>query len=149
MSHRVYLVEDHPVLRQALTHLINASDDFEVVGSAESAEAALKDLPTLDAELAVVDVSLAGSGERTHGIYLTEQLRRLWPRLRVLVVSGHDETVYAEPALAAGARGYLMKHEAASGLIPALTRVLFGEVVLSARMQQALPEALRAPMPAL
>ena len=149
MSHRVYVVEDHPVVREAFTHLIDSSEDFEVVGSAESAEAALKDLATLDAEIAVVDVSLAGSGERTHGIYLTEQLRRLWPRLRVLVVSGHDERVYAEPALAAGARGYLMKHEAAPGLIAALTRVLGGEVVLSARMQQALPEALRTPLPAL
>ncbi|HEX9950614.1 MAG TPA: response regulator, partial [Rubricoccaceae bacterium] len=89
------------------------------------------------------------SGERAHGIYLTGQLRRLWPRLRVLVVSGHDETVYAEPALAAGARGYLMKHEAAPSLISALTRVLRGEVVLSARMQKALPEALCMTLPAL
>ena len=137
------------MLREAFTSLIDASEDFEVVGSAASAEAALDDLTTLDAELAVVDVSLAGSGEQSHGIYLTAQLRRLWPRLRVLVVSGHDETVYAEPALLAGARGYLMKHEAGPNLLAAIRRVLHGEVVLSDRMQARLPTALRAPVPAL
>ena len=149
MPHRVYIVEDHPVVREAFAEMIEATDDLHVVGSAGSAEAAILDLTGIDADVAVVDVSLGDGGGKMHGIHLTDQLHRLWPRLRVLIVSGHDEALYAEPALQAGARGYLMKHEAGPNLLAAIRRVLLGQVVLSERMAGRLPEALRAPVPAV
>lgn len=149
MTHCVYLVEDHPVIRQAFTSLINASDDLHVVGSAASASDALAALPDLDVEVAIVDVSLGGPRGTAHGIDLVGEFHRLWPAMRVLVVSGHDETVYAERAMRAGARGYLMKHESGPNLLPTIRRVLAGDVALSDRMMERVPEALCAPMPAL
>lgn len=149
MTHRVYLVEDHPVVRQAFASLIDASDDLHVVGSAASASDALAALPGLDVDAAVVDVSLGGPRGAANGIDLVAELHRLWPALRVLVVSGHDETVYAERAMRAGARGYLMKGSAGPNLLPAIRRVLAGDVALSDRMLGLLPEALCAPLPAL
>ncbi len=149
MTHTVYLVEDHPVVRDAYTELIDATTDLHVVGSAGSAEAAILDLTGLAADVAVVDITLNDPGARMHGIHLTGQLHRLWPALRVLVVSGHDETLYAELALRAGARGYLMKHEASQNLLSAIHRVLHGDVVLSDRMAARVSTALRTPILAL
>ncbi len=149
MPHHVYLVEDHPVLRQIYAELIDASDDLRVAGAAASAEAALAELPDLDINVAVVDVSLGGPRGTAHGIDLVGELHRLWPAMRLLVVSGHDETVYAERAMRAGARGYLMKHESGPNLLPVIRRVLAGDVALSDRMLERVPEALCAPLPAL
>ena len=149
MPYRVYLVEDHSALREAYTELIGTSGDLVVVGAAGSAEAAILDLNGTEADVALVDVSLGDPGARMHGIHLVGQLHRLWPRLRVLVVSSHDEALYAERALTAGARGYLMKHEAGPQLIAAIHRVLHGEVVLSDLMQASLPPALCSSIDAL
>ena len=149
MPRHVYLVEDHPVLRDAYTSLFDASDDLRVVGSASSAAAALADLPALDVDVAIVDVSLGGGRGTAHGIDLVGELHRRWPGLRMLVVSGHDEGLYAERALSAGARGYLMKHEASENLLPAVRRVLHGDVALSDRMTARVPPALREPIAAL
>ena len=149
MHRHVYLVEDHPVLRGAYTSLIDASDDLRVVGSAASAADALAGLATLDVDVAIVDVSLGGPRGTAHGIDLVGALHRRWPALRMLVVSGHDETLYAERAMRAGARGYLMKHEASWSLLAALRHVLDGDVVLSDRMSARLPAALRTSVAAL
>ena len=147
--HRVYIVEDHPIVREAYVALFDAEDDLHVVGSSGSAEAAILDLNGFESDIAVVDVGLLDPGARMNGIHLTGQLHRLRPRLRVLVVSAHDETVYAEQALKAGARGYLMKHEASENLVAAVRLVLLGGVALSGRMRKRLPEALFAPLPPL
>ncbi|HEX9953055.1 MAG TPA: response regulator transcription factor [Rubricoccaceae bacterium] len=149
MSRRVYLVEDHPVLRDAFTSLINATGDLCVVGSAASAAAALEGLMEVDTDVVLVDVSLGGARGTAHGIDLAGAIHRRWPDLRMLVVSGHDEGLYAERALCAGARGYLMKHEAGPGLIPAIRCVLAGEVALSDRMRGLLPGDLLTPVRAL
>ena len=149
MHHHVYVVEDHPILRQAYAGIIGASDDLRVVGSAASARDALAGLPTFDVDVAIVDVSLGGPRGTAHGIDLVGELHRLHPDLRMLVVSGHDETLYAERAISAGARGYLMKHEAGENLLPALRRVLLGEVAVSDRMAERLPASLCTPVPAL
>ena len=148
MHRHVYVVEDHPVLRQAYTGIIGASDDLRVVGMAASASEAMAGLEGLDVDVAIVDVSLGGARGTAHGIDLVGEIHRTWPALRMLVVSGHDEAVYAERALSAGARGYLMKHEAGENLLPALRRVLLGDVAVSDRMTELLPESLRAPLPA-
>ncbi len=147
--HRVYIVEDHPVVRRAFASFIDASDDLRVVGSAASALDALAALPGLNVEVAVVDVSLGGPRGTAHGIDLVGRLYRRWPAVRVLVVSGHDETVYAERAMRAGARGYLMKHESGPNFLPAIRRVLTGGVALSDRMLGLLPEDLLTSVPAL
>ena len=149
MSRRVYVVEDHPVLRDAFTALVAATDDLRVVGSAASAADALAGLADADIDVVLVDVSLGGARGTAHGIDLVGAVHRRWPGLRMLVVSGHDEGLYAERAISAGARGYLMKHEAGPGLIPAIRRVLAGEVAVSDRMQRLLPGNLLTPVPAL
>jgi DNA-binding NarL/FixJ family response regulator len=149
MPYHVYLVEDHPFLRQIYAEVIDASDDLRVAGAAGSAVAALAELPDLDVDVAVVDVSLGGPFGTAHGIDLVVELHRRWPAMRVLVVSGHDETLYAERAVRAGARGYLMKHEAGPNLLPAIHRVLAGDVALSDRMLALLPDELLTPVPAL
>ncbi len=147
--HRVYIVEDHPIVREAYIALFDAEDDLYVVGSAGSAEAAILDLNVFESDIAVVDFALLDPGARMNGIHLTGQLHRLWPRLRVLVVSAYDETIYAEQAMRAGGRGYLMKQEAAPNLLAAVRLVLHGGAALSDRMKKRLPEALYAPLPAL
>ena len=149
MPHHVYLVEDHPALRQIYAEMIDTSDDLRVAGAAASAEAALAELLALAVDVAVVDVSLGGASGSANGIDLVGELHRLWPALRMLVVSGHDETLYAERAMRAGARGYLMKHSAGPNLLPALRRVVGGDVALSDRMRGLLPEELLTPLPAL
>ena len=147
MVHGVYLVEDHLVVRDAFAELIDSEGDLAVLGAAASAEVALAELPHSGAEIALVDVSLGDRGGLTNGIELVGRLHELCPDLRVLVVSGHDETVYAEPALEAGARGYLMKNEAVTSLLDAIRAILSGTVFVSARMRERLPAALTASDP--
>ncbi len=149
MAYRVYLVEDHPAVREAYVALFDGVDDLCVVGSAGSAEAAILDLNEIEADIAIVDIALLDPGARMNGIQLTGQLHRLWPRLRVLVVTAYDETLYAEQVMRAGGRGYLMKQDAAPNLLVAVRLVLGGGVALSDRMKERLPQALYAQLPAL
>lgn len=104
---KVFIVEDHDAVRKMLGRLIQRSDGLSLCGQAESAEAALEQLPACDVQLVLVDVSLPG----TDGIELIRILHERYPDLLSLAISGHDESVYAIPALRAGARGYVMKGE--------------------------------------
>ena len=133
---RILVIDDHPVLRHGIAQLIGLEPDLEVVGEAESAEQALRSLAAVPADLAIVDISLAGIS----GIELLRTIKLRHPATRTLVVSMHDEMLYAERALRAGARGYLMKHEAPKRIISAIREVLAGSIVLSEAMRSRLLE---------
>jgi DNA-binding NarL/FixJ family response regulator len=123
----IFIVDDHPIFRQGLGRLIQAEEGMGVCGEAGSAAQALDGLRNTSADAAVIDISLPG----TDGIELVKHLRAEHPNLPMLVISAHDEKVYALRALRAGASGYLMKTEGGAFLIPALRKVLAGEVWVS------------------
>ena len=121
---RVLLVDDHPIVRQGLRQMIDRESDLAVCGEAEEARSALHAIATQKPDIVVMDISLNGPS----GIEILRTVRQTDARLRVLVLSMHDETVYAERALRAGANGYIMKQEAAEKVLVALRRILGGEV---------------------
>lgn len=129
---RIFLVDDHPITRQGVVVLINQEPDLEVCGEADSAPKAFDLLQKSNADLAVVDISL----KTTSGIELTKNLKVLLPDLPVLIMSMHDESLYAERALRAGAKGYVMKQEASDNILVAIRRILDGELYLSDKMKE-------------
>jgi DNA-binding NarL/FixJ family response regulator len=129
---RIFLVDDHPITRQGVVVLINQEPDLEVCGEADSAPKAFDLLQKSKADLAVVDISL----KTTSGIELTKNLKVLLPDLPVLIMSMHDESLYAERALRAGAKGYVMKQEASDNILIAIRRILDGELYLSEKMKE-------------
>ena len=124
---RLLLVDDHAVMRHGLAALFNEEPDLRVCGEAESAAQALDLLATTEVDVAVVDISLKGSD----GLELIRQISSLHPRVLSLVLSMYDESVYAERALRAGARGYVRKAEAADTVMTAVRRVLKGDTYVS------------------
>ena len=126
----VFVIDDHPIVREGLTQLINREPDLTVCGTAEDIYEALKAMQTLKPDIALADISLKGAD----GIELIKNLKIRMPALPVLVLSIHDESIYAPRALRAGARGYIMKQEATENVLLALRRVLSGEIYLSKRM---------------
>ncbi len=128
---RIFLVDDHPLMRRGMKAYIEQFRRFEVCGEADSAPRALELAGKLHPDLAIVDITL----NSTNGIELTKGLRVQVPLMKVLVVSMHDEEVYAERALRAGAMGYLMKHEAGEKIIDAIERVMAGEIYVSERLK--------------
>lgn len=131
---RVLVVDDHPILRHGIAELVQHEPGFEVCAEAGSAAEALEQLAQHRIDLAVVDLSLAGLS----GIELLKTLRTKHPAVRTLVMSMHDETLYAERALRAGARGYVMKQEATRQILTALRCIRDGEIWVSERMRQRL-----------
>jgi DNA-binding NarL/FixJ family response regulator len=127
---RVILVEDHPVVRHGLANLIDDEPDLTVVGGAESAEQASKLISQLKPHVVIIDIALGESS----GLDLIKQLHGTWPDLPILALSMHDEALYAERAIRAGAKGYVMKKEAMDKVMTAIRRVLAGEIFLSERM---------------
>ena len=127
---RIFVVDDHPIVRQGLAQLINNEPDLVVCGQGEDAYQSLRAIKQAHPDLALVDVSLKDSD----GIELLKELRAAVPDLPVLILSMHDETLYAERALRAGARGYIMKQEAPQTLLSAVRKVLAGEVYVSEKM---------------
>jgi len=124
----VLVVDDHPLFLKGVVQLLSDEPDIEVRAQAGSAKEALDALRRHRLDLAVVDISLEGG---TNGIELTKAIRAERPRLPVLILSMHDETLYAERALRAGARGYVMKREALDQFIIAVRAVLDGEIFIS------------------
>jgi len=121
------LVDDHPIVRQGLAELINRESDMTVCGQAESGAAAIVLTDTAQPDLALVDISL----DDMNGLVLIKSLKARQRNLRVLVLSMHEESLYAERALRAGAHGYIMKREAPTKVIAGIRRVLAGDVYLS------------------
>ena len=128
---RVYLVEDHPVVRDGLAQLINEEDDLVICGAAADAPTALREIQDAAPDVAVVDLLL---GE-ADGLELVRTLKARLPRMPTLVLSMYNESLYAERALRAGSRGYIMKEEAIEQVLVAIRRALAGEIFLSDRMK--------------
>src|ERR1051326_330039 len=133
---RIYIVDDHPVVRSGLADLINQESDMMVCGEAESAEDTLREIKAASPSLAIVDLSLRGS----NGLELIKSLRARDPELPILVLSMHDEGVFSERALHAGARGFIMKNARMGELQTAIRQVLAGKVYLSSPMTERLVE---------
>lgn len=124
---RIFLIDDHPVLRDGLRRLLESESDLLVCGEAENAKRALERIPASLPEIAIVDISLPGMD----GIELIKSLKARFPDLRLLMLSMHDEALYAERALRAGAKGYVMKQSPTEHLLLAIRRVLNNEIYLS------------------
>ncbi len=126
----VLVVDDHPLMRQGLALLINQQQDMQVCGEAEEAQAAMQAIARRRPDIMILDISLNGPD----GLELLKSIRASDPDLPVLVLSMHDEAIYAERVLRARANGYIMKQEATEKVLVALRRILNGEVYLSDRM---------------
>ena len=131
---KVLIVDDHPIVRQGLVQMINREPDLAVCGEAETALDALKAVASNGPDVAVIDLSLKG----TSGLELLKDLKVRHPKLPVLVLSMYDESMYAERALRAGARGYMMKEEASEKVLTALRLILSGQIYLSDAMASRL-----------
>ena len=132
--HRVLIVDDHPIVRQGLKRMIECEPDLEVCGEAASEAQARAAIRQLDPDIVIVDLSL----EEGDGLELVRDVHAHHPDTPMLVLSMHDETIYAERLLAEGASGYIMKQAAADQLLIALRTVLTGENYLSDALRQAM-----------
>jgi DNA-binding NarL/FixJ family response regulator len=124
---RILLVDDHAVVRFGIAQLINRQNDMMVCGEEEDAAKAMTAIERLKPDLVIADISLKDSS----GLELMRNIKAQYSGLRVLVVSAHDESIYAEIAFRAGALGYLMKQEALEKVVPAIRRVLSGNIYVS------------------
>jgi DNA-binding NarL/FixJ family response regulator len=124
---RIFLIDDHPVLRDGLRRLLETEPDLMVCGEAENARKTFESIHATTPDLAIVDISLTGPS----GIELVKGLKSRFPQLRMLMLSMHDEVLYAERALRAGAKGYVMKQAPTEQLLAAVRRVLKDEIYLS------------------
>lgn len=124
---KIYLVDDHPLMRKGMAMTLENSVHFTVCGQSESAEEALGEIPEIKPDGCVVDISLPGM----NGIELVKNLLTQMPDLKILVISRHDEELYAERAIRAGAKGYLMKLEAGEVLVSAVQQIMNGGIYLS------------------
>jgi DNA-binding NarL/FixJ family response regulator len=129
---RVFLVEDHPIVRQGLEQMINHEADLQVCGTAENADQALEQIAGARPDLLVSDISLQGA----NGLEMLKAAKERCAGLRVLILSMHDERLYAMRALGAGAAGYIMKQEATENVLTAIRRVLDGDIYLSQKMEK-------------
>ena len=137
---RVLIVDDHPMTRAGLVHLINHEPDLVVCAEAENAADALGAVDACEPDLVLADITLPGKS----GLELVKDIKAIRPRLPILVISMHDESLYAERALRAGASGYITKNESAENVLLAIRRVLAGEVYLSGTLTSAFLKSLTA-----
>jgi DNA-binding NarL/FixJ family response regulator len=127
---RLFLVDDHPLVRERLRQLIEQQPEFTVCGECSGAAEGLRQITALKPDMIIVDLSLKGS----HGIELIKDIKAQHPDMRILVLSMHDESLFAERALRAGALGYVTKQEPAEAILTAIRRTAKGEMYLSERM---------------
>lgn len=131
---RMIVVDDHPIMQKGLAATLDAEHGFEVVGQLECAEEVIERFDELDPNLAVVDISLPGMS----GLELVKHLTARDPDFKILVVSRHEETIYAERAIRAGAKGYVMKMEAGDVLLKAVKKILNGGIYVSEEVSEKL-----------
>jgi len=129
-KYKVLLVDDHPIVRQGLALLIDRETDLIVCGEADGAHSAFQAIASLAPDLVVLDISLTGPD----GLDVLKEIRTKTANLPVLILSMHDEAIYAERAMRAGANGYIMKQEATEKVLVAIRRILQGDVYLSDRL---------------
>lgn len=135
---RVLIVDDHPILRKGLSMMINQEPDLVVSGEAEDALKAMELIDRVRPDMVIVDISLPG----IDGVELLKNIKARFGDLPALVVSMHDESLFAERALRAGARGYIMKQEALEDVLTAIRRVLHGEIFVSSKITTKMLEKL-------
>ena len=138
---RVVIVEDHPMFRERLAHLIDKEEDMMVCGEVDNANDALALLARVNPDLAIIDITLKGSG----GLELLKDIHAHEIDVPVLILSMHDESLYAERALRAGAKGYITKHEAAAKVMVAIRQDLRGEIYLDQRLMARILQKLMTP----
>jgi DNA-binding NarL/FixJ family response regulator len=127
---RILIVDDHPMMREGLAALLGSQPDLEICGEAESAPQALDMIPAKRPDIVIADITLPGKS----GIELIKDISVMYPKVATLAVSMHDEAVYAERVLRAGARGYIMKKEGGKRILEAIQKVRAGEVAVSEKM---------------
>ncbi len=131
----ILIVDDHPIVREGLKQLISNEKDIIVSGSVEDANKALEEIKNKSYDLLIIDISLKGS---ISGLELTKTINNSYPNLPILILSMYDESIYAERAIRAGARGYIMKHEMTGTIVKAIRRILEGKIYLSDEMSSKL-----------
>ncbi len=129
-KHRIFLVDDHPLVREGLTNLINGQNDLIVCGEAEDSAGAISGIEKTRPDVVLVDISLKNES----GLELVKNLESQFPLVALIVLSMHDEVLYAERALRAGARGYVKKRESTKSVLASIRRVLEGGVYVSERV---------------
>ena len=135
---RIFLVDDHPLVREGLTNLINGQNDLIVCGEAEDSSGAIAGIAKTRPDVALIDISLKNES----GLELIKNLESQFPLVALIVLSMHDEALYAERALRAGARGYVMKRESTKSVLAAIRRVLEGGVYVSERVVNSMARRL-------
>jgi DNA-binding NarL/FixJ family response regulator len=140
MKRRVFLVDDHPLVREWLGNLINRQEDLEVCGEAGSAPQAREKIEAAKPDIAVVDITL----ESGSGLELIKDLRVLQPKMAVVVLSMHDESLYAERAMRAGAKGYLVKKETTKKILLVIREVLAGRLYVSGAFAESILDRVRS-----
>jgi len=141
--HRIFIVEDHPVYREGLVQTLETEPDLAVCGEAGDAETALPAIGRLRPDLVVVDITLPGKS----GLELIKELRAVDRKIKLLVVSMHDEALYADRVLRAGADGYIMKQEEPEEIVHAVRDVLGGHIYVSDEVVAGKPQAARSRRP--
>jgi len=131
---KVFIVDDHPIVRQGLAQLINQQSDLIVCGEGSDVTHSKKSISKCKPDLAIVDLSLGNSS----GLRLIEDLAHEFPSLNVMTLSMHDESIYGERCLKAGAKGYIMKQETPENVMQAIRKVLQGEIYVSQNLQKLL-----------
>ena len=134
MTYDIIIVDDHPLMRKGLALSLDGEVDFNVAAQMQSAEEALEQIDARAPDLAIVDISLPGMS----GMELLKHMQARYPDIRTLVVSRHDEVLYAERAIRAGSRGYIMKLEAADVIVQAVRQVLNGGIYVSDEINERL-----------
>src|SRR5882757_1885975 len=140
---RVMIVDDHPMMRQGLAQLIDNEPDLKVAAEADTGGQGLDIVVGQKLDLAVLDISLPDK----NGLELIKDIRALRPDLPVLIISMHDESLYAERVLRAGARGYIMKQEGGKKLLQAIRQVLAGQIYVSEKMSARILESFSGRRP--
>jgi DNA-binding NarL/FixJ family response regulator len=133
---RIYLVDDHPLVRESLTNLIDQQPDMAVCGEAEDSVHAMRDIAARQPDIVILDISLKSSS----GLELIKLIKAKLPRVGIIVLSMHDEKLYAERCIRAGARGYVMKGESTKRIIAAIRQVLEGKLCLSSQIAASFAE---------
>ncbi len=142
---KIFIVDDHALMRRGLADLVNNEEDLAVCGEAEDAPTALSGVSKTSPDLLIADMSLRGSS----GIELIKNVKVLHPDLPILVLSMHDENIYAQRVLRAGAKAYVMKQDAAERVLQAIRKILKGEIYVSERVgTQMLQQIVRGRSPA-
>jgi len=141
---KILLVEDHPIFRLGLAELINQEEDLCAFGKAKDVDQAIVEIDQMAPDLIIADISL----KRSDGIDLVKHVKLHHPHIPVLVLSMHDEYLYAQRALAAGARGYIMKQEAMESVVTAIHHVLEGKIYLNEKVKEHILSTMSNPQQA-